>query len=392
MVPSTRRGTVTTLCKLNKFNLASTAEMSSKNRVRRDRRPQESECETPRPHPGDSHSSWPSAREWSPSRIMTPAPSASHRRAARATMPSNTLRRSPGLALMSREDLAGRGLQLEGLGELAVALLDLAQQPRVLDRDGRLVGEGLQEGNLGAGVAASHRPAHDDAAHRHPVTQHRDARHLDAGRTRYGGSRELIGRAVVPVVDGDRLAREDGGAARSKCSRSSIPRGPRCGAGRSPYCNLSPCRSTTTALLLSHRRIACSTIRSNTGCRSKRAVLTASSTSVIARWRANDSSRSLNNLALRWRSPPARRRPGRCARGAARRGRTAERIQIQDSDRAGRRRPRRDQQQLRMSAGISGRTAGQIVDEADAESTSPRLVESTPGRPTLVRRSRGSSP
>jgi outer membrane receptor protein involved in Fe transport len=48
-------------------------------------------------------------------------------------------------------------------------------------------------------------------------------------------------------------------------------------------CTLSPCRSATLPEMLSHRRRACSAIRSNTGCRSNRAVLTASRISVIAR-------------------------------------------------------------------------------------------------------------
>ena len=41
------------------------------------------------------------------------------------------------------QDLAGRGLLLEGLGEVAVARLELLEQPHVLDGDDRLVGEGL---------------------------------------------------------------------------------------------------------------------------------------------------------------------------------------------------------------------------------------------------------
>ena len=42
------------------------------------------------------------------------------------------------------QDLGGRGLLLERLGQLAVPGLELREQPHVLDRDDRLVGEGLR--------------------------------------------------------------------------------------------------------------------------------------------------------------------------------------------------------------------------------------------------------
>ena len=46
------------------------------------------------------------------------------------------------------QDLAGRGLLLERLGQVRVLGLKLGEQPRILDRDDRLVGEGLQQGDL----------------------------------------------------------------------------------------------------------------------------------------------------------------------------------------------------------------------------------------------------
>ena len=46
------------------------------------------------------------------------------------------------------QDLAGRRLLLQRLGQLAVALLQLLEQPRVLDGDDGLVGEGLQQRDL----------------------------------------------------------------------------------------------------------------------------------------------------------------------------------------------------------------------------------------------------
>src|SRR5438874_5911280 len=41
-----------------------------------------------------------------------------------------------------------RRLLLQRLGEIGVIGLQLAEQPRVLDGDGRLVGEGLQQADL----------------------------------------------------------------------------------------------------------------------------------------------------------------------------------------------------------------------------------------------------
>ena len=46
------------------------------------------------------------------------------------------------------ENVACRGLLVERLGDLAVPLLQLAEQARVLDGDHRLVGEGLQKGDF----------------------------------------------------------------------------------------------------------------------------------------------------------------------------------------------------------------------------------------------------
>ena len=46
------------------------------------------------------------------------------------------------------QDLAGRRLLLEGLGEVAVARLELLEQADVLDGDDGLVGEGLEQGDL----------------------------------------------------------------------------------------------------------------------------------------------------------------------------------------------------------------------------------------------------
>ena len=46
------------------------------------------------------------------------------------------------------KNFAGRGLLLQRLGKIAVALLQFFEQPHVLDGDHRLVGEGFQQRNL----------------------------------------------------------------------------------------------------------------------------------------------------------------------------------------------------------------------------------------------------
>jgi hypothetical protein len=72
------------------------------------------------------------------------------------------------------EDLSGRGLLLQRLGKISVASLQLLKQPHVLNRDDRLVGEGLEQvdfiGRERAGTASRNR----DPADRLAVTNHGD--------------------------------------------------------------------------------------------------------------------------------------------------------------------------------------------------------------------------
>src|SRR5215813_11109857 len=46
------------------------------------------------------------------------------------------------------QDLACRGLLLQRFGELAISILQLSEQPNVLDRDHRLICEGFYQGDL----------------------------------------------------------------------------------------------------------------------------------------------------------------------------------------------------------------------------------------------------
>ena len=63
-------------------------------------------------------------------------------------MASKTGCTSVGELLMTRRISAGRRLLLQRLREVAVARLQLLEQPHVLDGDDRLVGEGLEQRDL----------------------------------------------------------------------------------------------------------------------------------------------------------------------------------------------------------------------------------------------------
>jgi len=71
------------------------------------------------------------------------------------------------------EDLARRHLLFERRREITVARLQLAEEPHVLDRDHRLIGEGLEERDLVVSEAAGLAAAHRDRSDRLVVTQHR---------------------------------------------------------------------------------------------------------------------------------------------------------------------------------------------------------------------------
>src|SRR5713101_6484792 len=72
------------------------------------------------------------------------------------------------------QDLSGRRLLLERLGEIAVAHPQLREQPHVLDGDDRLVGEGLDERDLLLIESLGVRPAEGHRSDRLPSAQHRD--------------------------------------------------------------------------------------------------------------------------------------------------------------------------------------------------------------------------
>ena len=87
----------------------------------------------------------------SPSNRRTAANSAPQSCTALSAIVSNTGWTSVGELGDDPQDLAGRGLLLEGLGEVVVAGLELREEADVLDGDDRLVGEGLQQLELPVG-------------------------------------------------------------------------------------------------------------------------------------------------------------------------------------------------------------------------------------------------
>ena len=75
------------------------------------------------------------------------------------------------------QDLAGGRLLLEGLGEVGILGLQLAEQPGVLDGDGRLVGEGLHQGDVTVGERQDLVPVDDDHPEQLVRPEHRDGEH-----------------------------------------------------------------------------------------------------------------------------------------------------------------------------------------------------------------------
>ena len=117
-----------------------------------------------------------------------------------------------GRAADDLEHVGGGGLLLQRFGQIVGARLHLVEQPHVLDRDHRLVGEGAQQCDLpfreGVRVGSNDR----DCADRLPLAEHG-----------YRQDAPIAGRLgqFCMVVGGHR-------ARRPKCSRrsSSIRRGP----------------------------------------------------------------------------------------------------------------------------------------------------------------------
>ena len=79
-----------------------------------------------------------------------------------------------GRAADDLEDLRRRDLMLQRLAEVAVAVLQLSEEARILQRDHRLVGERLQKGGVGLGERGVLGAQQDDGSDRDVLAQERD--------------------------------------------------------------------------------------------------------------------------------------------------------------------------------------------------------------------------
>ena len=69
------------------------------------------------------------------------------------------------------EHLGRRRLMLQGLAQFGIALLDFLEQPHVLDGDHRLIGEGLEKGDLLFSERTNFRAANMDHANRNTFAE-----------------------------------------------------------------------------------------------------------------------------------------------------------------------------------------------------------------------------
>src|SRR4030095_9670745 len=110
------------------------------------------------------------------------------------------------------QNLAGGGLLLQRLGQLAVAPLQFLEQPHVFDSNDGLVREGFQQCDLRVGKRSRLRSANGDRADRRTVTQHG---HADDASELYCLRYGLV---VLGICQGvwyvDNGALEDGAAER----------------------------------------------------------------------------------------------------------------------------------------------------------------------------------
>ena len=79
------------------------------------------------------------------------------------------------------EDLAGRRLLVQRLGQVLVTRLQFLEQPHILDGDDCLIGEGFEQGHLGIGEGTHLRAQDRDRAEGLSLAQQRNLRHAVDG-------------------------------------------------------------------------------------------------------------------------------------------------------------------------------------------------------------------
>ena len=117
-----------------------------------------------------------------------------------------------GRARDDSQDLGGGGLLLERLGQLAVARLQLGEQADVLDRDDRLVGEGLEQRDLLVGERANLLATDEDGADGRAVAEQRHGEDGPVAGTRLEGSADR----EIRLVDGEHIVDVDGSPLRDR--------------------------------------------------------------------------------------------------------------------------------------------------------------------------------
>ena len=130
------------------------------------------------------------------------------------------------------QDLAGRRLLLQRFGQVAVARLQLVEQPRVLDRDHRLVGEGLEHGDLSFGEHRRFGASDGDRSNRAAVAEHRHGK--DAAKPgRLSQALQAIFGILANIRNVDDGSGENGAGGRTAAARrhrvrlDGSPRAPR---------------------------------------------------------------------------------------------------------------------------------------------------------------------
>src|SRR6185503_7995253 len=94
-------------------------------------------------------------------------------------------------------------------GEIAIAYTQFGKQAHILDRDHRLVGEGLQQIDLRIGKRSRHVPIHGDRSNRLPVAEHRNGKDTAVVR----GPRDILVHVLGILADVghvDDAARQNG--------------------------------------------------------------------------------------------------------------------------------------------------------------------------------------
>ena len=111
-----------------------------------------------------------------------------------------------GMGADQLKDPRCRGLEVERLAEFRVAPFDLREEPGVVDGDGGLVGEGLEQREFGVGVAARGRPGEGRYADHVAVSPHRECEQRAQSAEPGSRVRVLVGRQRFPVTDVEHLA------------------------------------------------------------------------------------------------------------------------------------------------------------------------------------------